>query len=108
MSSDRWLIAIDRGGTFTDVVAHGPTGEVRSGKVLARAGSDLEGVAAAVGMDRLPDGALLRVGTTVGTNALLTNTGALTAALVTPDPPRHLCPRHRSEPFDRALGGARA
>jgi 5-oxoprolinase (ATP-hydrolysing) len=83
MSSDRWLIAIDRGGTFTDVVAHGPTGEVRSGKVLARAGSDLEGVAAAVGMDRLPDGALLRVGTTVGTNALLTNTGALTAALVT-------------------------
>ena len=36
MTVDRaWRFSIDRGGTFTDIVAHSPDGEVRTLKLLS-------------------------------------------------------------------------
>ena len=83
MSTEGWLIAVDRGGTFTDFVAHGPEGETVSGKVLARPGREFENISSWIGCDALPEGTRLRVGTTVATNALLTGDGAATALLIT-------------------------
>lgn len=83
MSTEGWLIAVDRGGTFTDFVAHGPKGETVSGKVLARPGREFENISSLIGCDALPEGTRLRVGTTVATNALLTGEGAATALLIT-------------------------
>ncbi|MBT5656417.1 MAG: 5-oxoprolinase, partial [Phycisphaerae bacterium] len=88
----RWSIAIDRGGTFTDVVAWNAT-EVRQTKVLSAkcvSGED----AAVVGIrkvleldDDVPLGndllEVVRVGTTVATNALLTRTGERVVLVVT-------------------------
>ena len=88
----RWSIAIDRGGTFTDVVAWNAT-EVRQAKVLSAqcvSGED----AAVVGIrkvleldDDVPLGSdlleVVRVGTTVATNALLTRTGERVVLVVT-------------------------
>ncbi len=34
-SSDKWQFWIDRGGTFTDVVARAPTGAVTASKLLS-------------------------------------------------------------------------
>ena len=78
-----WHVSVDRGGTFTDVVARDPQGVVHVRKVLA------DGTGEAAAMDVLreldPEAGLsvLRVGTTVATNALLTCEGAVTALLVT-------------------------
>ncbi|MDP6480144.1 MAG: hydantoinase/oxoprolinase family protein, partial [Phycisphaerales bacterium] len=90
--ADRWTIAIDRGGTFTDIVAHRGN-EVRHTKVLSRqerGGED----ASLLGIRQLIDWPSetplgpdvltgLRLGTTVATNALLTRTGEPTTLVVT-------------------------
>ena len=80
-STDRTgsLVAVDRGGTFTDVLARDPSGRVRVAKVLS--GPD----AVARGLAALPEAPIreLRVGSTVATNALLTRRGAPAALLVT-------------------------
>ena len=85
----RWQIWIDRGGTFTDVVARSPAGAVVTRKYLsddpARPGD------AAVGAIRdltgVGDGALpplaIRMGSTVATNALLERKGAPTLLAIT-------------------------
>lgn len=88
----RWSIAIDRGGTFTDVVAWNCT-EVRQAKVLSSqgvAGEDaaVDGIRRVLELDaNTPlDSDLLevvRVGTTVATNALLTRTGDDVVLVVT-------------------------
>ncbi len=83
MLNEGWLVAVDRGGTFTDYVAYGPDGESVSGKVLARSGHEFEEVLTRIGRDKLQRGLQLRVGTTVATNALLTGQRAPTALLVT-------------------------
>ncbi|MCO4773214.1 MAG: 5-oxoprolinase, partial [Deltaproteobacteria bacterium] len=82
MSLEGWRLSLDRGGTFTDVVAHGPHGEVRSAKVLARTGDGLDAIAHVLS-ERERGDLSLRVGTTVATNALLTGTGAPTALMIT-------------------------
>jgi 5-oxoprolinase (ATP-hydrolysing) len=76
----RWRFWIDRGGTFTDVVARAPDGTLRARKVLtvhpAYGDSAVQGLREVLG---LPDGApipgaeidVVRLGTTVATNALL-------------------------------------
>ena len=76
MNADAWRVAVDRGGTFTDVVATAPDGRRVVRKVLSR---DAE-IAAAIA-DLGPGE--VRVGTTVATNALLTRRGARTALLIT-------------------------
>lgn len=86
----RWQFWIDVGGTFTDCIAQSPTGETLQTKVLNTIRDD--GVAApVVAMQQLigsaEDRSLpvcdVRLGTTRGTNALLTRTGARTAFATT-------------------------
>ncbi|KTE19589.1 5-oxoprolinase [Sphingopyxis sp. H050] len=86
---DRWHIWIDRGGTFTDVVARRPDGSVVTTKYLsedpARPGDaavdairDLTGA----GTGALPPLAI-RMGSTVATNALLERKGEPTLLAIT-------------------------
>jgi 5-oxoprolinase (ATP-hydrolysing) len=88
----RWHFWIDRGGTFTDVVARAPDGRLLARKVLSRAVDDGAAVVSAIrGFLEVPDDAPLpaeriaeiRVGTTVATNALLVRAGAPVLLVVT-------------------------
>ena len=88
-----WRIFVDRGGTFTDVVALDPDGRAITRKVLSDNpgrydDAVIEGIREAAGLG--PDDALaaldleeVRIGTTVATNALLERRGARTALVVT-------------------------
>jgi 5-oxoprolinase (ATP-hydrolysing) len=81
-----WTFAIDRGGTFTDVVATAPDGRVRVEKLLSE--SPQYGDAAVEGIRRVLDsesGTLgeVRMGTTVATNALLERKGERLALAIT-------------------------
>jgi len=93
--SSSWQFWIDRGGTFTDIVARSPTGRISIKKLLSE------------NPKRYPDAAIhgireilqltdaniavipasridaVKMGTTVGTNALLERTGARTALVIT-------------------------
>ena len=85
-----WRIAVDRGGTFTDIVAHAPDGTIHVRKVPSETSSDAA-VAAIREITSAPAGrpissevvASLRCGTTVATNALLERRGERTALFVT-------------------------
>lgn len=89
----KWQFWIDRGGTFTDVVARTPEGELRTLKLLSEApgryrDAAVEGIRRMMG---LAPGApipakeidVVKMGTTVATNALLTRTGEPTLLLIT-------------------------
>jgi 5-oxoprolinase (ATP-hydrolysing) len=92
----QWQFWVDRGGTFTDVVARTPEGRLITHKLLthdtatppryrdaAVAGiRDLLGVASGepIPAERI---AAVRMGTTVATNALLERTGDRTALVIT-------------------------
>ncbi|MEE2830377.1 MAG: hydantoinase/oxoprolinase family protein, partial [Myxococcota bacterium] len=78
-----WHVAMDRGGTFTDVVARDPQGRLHLRKALALEGEEARVLQDLMGEDALQDLVELRLGTTVGTNALLTGQGGRTALLVT-------------------------
>ncbi len=88
-----WKFWIDRGGTFTDIVACDPDGVLRTKKLLSEnpesyADAALEGIGRFLGV---PSGATLpsekiasvKMGTTVATNALLERKGARTALAIT-------------------------
>ncbi|MBI2424314.1 MAG: hydantoinase B/oxoprolinase family protein [Candidatus Hydrogenedentes bacterium] len=88
-----WHFWIDRGGTFTDVVARDPAGALHTRKLLSvnpghyedaplQAIRDLLGLAADAPLDTAPIAAI-RMGTTLATNALLERKGAPCALLVT-------------------------
>ena len=92
-TSGRWQFWIDRGGTFTDVVARRPGGTVLTRKLLSddprryrdagvHAIRDVLGLAPD---EPIPASSIdvVRMGTTVATNALLERKGARTARLVT-------------------------
>jgi 5-oxoprolinase (ATP-hydrolysing) len=92
-STKGWQIWIDRGGTFTDLVARRPDGKLVTHKLLSENPDryedaalqgirDLLGVAAS---DPIPTGAIdtVRMGTTVATNALLERTGERTLLVTT-------------------------
>ncbi|MBM3508515.1 MAG: 5-oxoprolinase [Alphaproteobacteria bacterium] len=87
-----WQFWIDRGGTFTDIVARSPDGAIRTHKLLSEAPEryrdaalqgirDILGVAAA---GPIPTAAIaaVKMGTTVATNALLERRGERTALVV--------------------------
>jgi 5-oxoprolinase (ATP-hydrolysing) len=101
-----WRFAIDRGGTFTDVVAWDPDGRLHVRKVLSQdprdasdpavrgiesllrdeslLGDDATGIGHASRADDAPVAVeWLRVGTTVATNALLERNGARTVLVTT-------------------------
>jgi 5-oxoprolinase (ATP-hydrolysing) len=83
--SGRWQFWIDRGGTFTDVVARAPDGALHTRKLLSEnpeqyADAAVEGIRRLLGLEA---GALIspaqvesvKMGTTVATNALLERRG---------------------------------
>ncbi|MEW1658099.1 hydantoinase B/oxoprolinase family protein [Streptomyces sp. NPDC093707] len=89
----RWEFWIDRGGTFTDVVGRRPDGHLVTGKLLSHRperyrDAAVAGIRAMLGLG--PDEpvpaervAVVRMGTTVATNALLERTGEPTVLLIT-------------------------
>ncbi|SFR83126.1 hydantoinase B/oxoprolinase family protein [Sphingomonas jatrophae] len=83
-----WRFAIDRGGTFTDIVAAAPDGRLLTAKLLSEDPGRYED-AATEGIRRLMaahGGGILaevRMGTTVATNALLERKGAATCLAIT-------------------------
>ncbi len=81
-----WQFWIDRGGTFTDVVARQPDGRIVTAKLLSEDPERYDD-AAVEAIRRLTDGAdvplELRIGTTVATNALLERTGEPTCLAIT-------------------------
>ena len=85
--SKSWTFAIDRGGTFTDIVAHASDGAVRIDKLLSEnpgqyEDAALEGIARILAAE---GGAAreVRMGTTVATNALLERKGERVALAIT-------------------------
>jgi 5-oxoprolinase (ATP-hydrolysing) len=85
-----WEFWIDRGGTFTDVVARTPAGELRTLKLLSVDPERYEDAAVA-GIERLLATApsderrigAVKIGTTVATNALLERRGEPTLLVIT-------------------------
>ena len=89
----RWQFWVDRGGTFTDIVARRPDGKLVTHKLLSECPEryddavtqgmrDLLGLAAGEPLpaDRIE---VIKMGTTVATNALLERKGARTALAIT-------------------------
>ena len=90
--SARWNFYIDRGGTFTDVVAQAPDGTLSTLKLLSESSryddAALEGIRRALGITSgtaIPSERIgeVRMGTTVATNALLTRAGERVALVTT-------------------------
>ena len=88
-----WQFWIDRGGTFTDIVARRPDGEILCHKVLSEnperyRDAAVQGVRDLLGLkpgEAIPPGLIdtVRMGTTVATNALLERKGDPTLLLIT-------------------------
>ncbi|MCA3551387.1 MAG: 5-oxoprolinase, partial [Rhodobacter sp.] len=88
-----WEFWIDRGGTFTDIVARRPDGRLETRKLLSEnperyADAAVQGIRDCLGLgpdDDLPAGAIsaVRMGTTVATNALLERKGERVLLLIT-------------------------
>ena len=83
-----WSFAIDRGGTFTDVIARSPEGETMVEKLLSEnpdqyADAALEGIRRIIGRSGGGAVASVRMGTTVATNALLERKGDRVALAIT-------------------------
>ena len=112
-----WDFWVDRGGTFTDVVARRPDGTLVAHKLLSvspaptgtppsRGSAHLLGVAPGEPLPADQIGAV-RLGTTVATNALLERKGERSVLVITaglpgraadrlPEPAAHLRPAHRA------------
>ncbi len=93
-SADRgWEFWIDRGGTFTDIVARRPDGTLAVHKLLSEnpgryADPAVAGIRQLLGVpdgDRIPAAriSVVRLGTTVATNALLERKGEPTVLVIT-------------------------
>ena len=83
-----WEFWIDRGGTFTDVVARSPEGQIASVKLLSEnpghyADAAVHGIGLFTAGDVPAPITAVRMGTTVATNALLQRRGAPTALVTT-------------------------
>jgi len=92
-TNDKWEFWIDRGGTFTDIVARKPDGELKTHKLLSENPSQYKD-AAIEGIRNLLDVkaneetpadkiAAVKMGTTVATNALLERQGENTLLVIT-------------------------
>ena len=92
-STGHWQFWIDRGGTFTDVVARRPDGGLVTRKLLSDnpehyADAALQGIRDVLGLDAgapIPATAVdaVKMGTTVATNALLERKGERTVLVIT-------------------------
>ncbi len=90
MSSKQWEFWVDRGGTFTDIVARTPDGKVVTQKLLSEnpeqyADAAVQGVHELIGTPNPPVGSIsaVKMGTTVATNALLERKGEAVLLLIT-------------------------
>lgn len=92
-ASNRWQFWIDRGGTFTDIVAHRPDGSIAIRKLLSEnpdyyPDAVMHGIRELLGASKdetIPAGQIeaVKMGTTVATNALLERKGDRTLLLIT-------------------------
>ena len=92
-SSQRWQFYIDRGGTFTDVVAKTPQGKIIVHKLLSEnpeqyQDAPIQGIRDLMGIPQnepIPTDKIevVKMGTTVATNALLERKGDRLALLIT-------------------------
>ena len=88
----KWFFAIDRGGTFTDVIGIDPSNKLHKLKLLSESllyeDSVIEGIRRLLKLNsnqKIPSNQIdrIRIGTTIATNALLERKGAKTALLIT-------------------------
>src|ERR1700760_1269458 len=92
-TSPGWQFWIDRGGTFTDIVARAPDGALVAKKLLSEnpgryRDAAIAGIREILGLapgEALPAVAIdaVKMGTTVATNALLEHKGERTALVIT-------------------------
>ena len=90
---NRWQFWIDRGGTFTDIVAKSPAGELVIHKLLSEnperySDAPVQGIREILGISAsspIPSKqiAVIKMGTTVATNALLERKGDRTVLVIT-------------------------
>ena len=89
--NSKWRFAIDRGGTFTDIIGLDPSGSFRTMKLLSNSSeygdASIEGIRRVLGLgpgEALPENEIeaIRFGTTVATNALLERKGGRVALLI--------------------------
>ncbi|MAO54651.1 MAG: 5-oxoprolinase [Rhodospirillaceae bacterium] len=88
-----WHVWIDRGGTFTDLVGRAPDGQLTTHKLLSENSEQyedaaLQGIRDIIGVApgaAIPEGAVevVKMGTTVATNALLERKGDRTVLVIT-------------------------
>src|ERR1700733_4131203 len=92
MPTGKWQFWIDRGGTFTDIVARDPDGRLSTHKLLSEnpgryRDAAIAGIKTVLGIplaDPIPAGLIecVKMGTTVATNALLERKGERTLLVV--------------------------
>ena len=92
MTSGKWQFWIDRGGTFTDIVARDPDGQLSTHKLLSEnpgryRDAAIAGIKTVLGVPLdapIPPGVVeaVKMGTTVATNALLERKGERTLLVV--------------------------
>src|SRR3954451_25267754 len=92
--SGSWQFWIDRGGTFTDIVARDPAGRLSTAKLLSEnperyRDAAVAGIRQFLGLAPgapIPEGTIeaVKMGTTVATNALLERKGERVLMLVNP------------------------
>ena len=91
--NNKWQFWIDRGGTFTDIVAQNPDGEILIHKLLSEnpdrySDAPIQGIRDILGIPQtepipIEQIAAIKMGTTVATNALLERKGDRTVLLIT-------------------------
>ncbi|MEP5762580.1 MAG: hydantoinase B/oxoprolinase family protein [Litoreibacter sp.] len=93
MEDKKWQFWVDRGGTFTDIVARKPDGTLQTHKLLSEnpevyPDAAVHGIKSLLGVSQSDDIApgqisAVKMGTTVATNALLERKGERTVLLIT-------------------------
>ncbi len=93
MTLGKWDFWIDRGGTFTDIVARSPSGEIRPHKLLSvnpenYRDAAIHGIRTLLGLEAdqaVPAASIatIKMGTTIATNALLERQGERTVLVTT-------------------------
>lgn len=93
IQNKKWEFWVDRGGTFTDIVAQNPKGELSTCKLLSEnpeqyPDAAIEGIRTLLGVQKKQSLdvnmiAAVKMGTTVATNALLERQGEDTLLLIT-------------------------
>ena len=88
----KWVFAIDKGGTFTDIIGIDPQKKIHTSKLLSESlsykDSIVEGIRQILNLEDdevIPHDKIqrIRIGTTIATNALLERKGSTTALLIT-------------------------